>query len=245
MSTGQRKKRERRFVGLALESAGPRLRLRRARQASVLWSGRDTSVTEALWRLTPTKNGTVKSNEACFSTSKMPSYRLAFAFPVVILLVSQTQQQTGVLFIMIQQVQPASVMQQRQSQQPWIIWQQDVSPLVQVMHTPLSVISHLHMPIVKLQVQTIMPFMRQQQLTMPPDNIEQRFCTMLHDILSSQVQVIFMPPVHFSNLTPQRGTIMKLAGMPAGAPTGVVPTPGTPMPDIPIPARSIIIVLDI
>ena len=66
-------------------------------------------------------------------------------------------QQTGVLFSSRQQVQPASIMELRQSQQAWIISQHLASPLVQVMQTPSSVISHLHRPIVRLQVQTIRP----------------------------------------------------------------------------------------
>jgi hypothetical protein len=59
--------------------------------------------------------------------------------------------------------------------------------------------------------------------------------------LSSQEQVIFMPPLHFSILSVQRGTIIQFmaAGIPAGAPIVGVPMPGTPMPCIPIPARSI------
>ena len=44
---------------------------------------------------------------------------------------------------------------------------------------------------------------------MPPAIIVQRFCIMLQAILSSQVQVIFMPPVHFSILNVQRGTIIQ------------------------------------
>jgi hypothetical protein len=72
------------------------------------------------------------------------------------------------LFIIMQQVQPACIMVFMQSQQAWIISQHFWSPLVQVMQTPLLVISHLHMPIVKLQQQTIMPFIVQQQPHMAP-----------------------------------------------------------------------------
>ena len=115
------------------------------------------------------------------------------------------------LFMQRQQVQPAAHMAIMQSQQAWIIEQQAGSPLVQVMQTPSSVISHLHMPIVMLQQQTIMPFIIMQQLHMPPWSIEQRFCTMLQAILSSHEQVIFMPPVIFSILKVQRGTISQLA----------------------------------
>ena len=96
---------------------------------------------------------------------------------------------------------------------------------------------------VMLQQHTIMPFIMQQQEHMPPASIVHRFCTMLHAILSSQLQVIFMPPVHFSTLKVQRGTISQLGltGIVEGVPMPgivVVPIPGIPM-------RSIIIVLDI
>jgi hypothetical protein len=49
------------------------------------------------------------------------------------------------------------------------------SPLVHVMQTPFAVISHLHMPIIRLQQQTIMPFIMQQQLHMPPIIVVHRF----------------------------------------------------------------------
>ena len=81
---------------------------------------------------------------------------------------------------------------------------------------------------------------------MPPASIVHRFCTMLHAILSSQLHVIFMPPVHFSTLKVQRGTMSQLLL------TGIVGVgeviPGMPMPGVPmpgIPMRSIIIALDI
>jgi hypothetical protein len=102
------------------------------------------------------------------------------------------------------------------------------------------------MPIVRLQQQTIMPFIIMQQLHMPPDSIEQRFCTMLQASLSSQLQVTFMPPVHFSTFIVQRGTISQLTptGAPASCPTPGIAMPGVTIPDIPIPVRSIIIALD-
>jgi hypothetical protein len=121
--------------------------------------------------------------------------------------VSEHPHAIGVLFIITQQVQPAFIMQLRQSQQAWIISQHLLSPEVQVTQTPLSVISHLHIPMVRLQQQTIMPFMVMQQLHMPPCSIVQRFCIMLHAIWSSHEQVIFIPPWHFSNFIVQRGTI--------------------------------------
>ncbi len=83
------------------------------------------------------------------------------------------------LLIIRQQVQPDSLIEHMQSQQAWIILQQLLSPLVQLMQTPFLVISHLHMPIVMLQVQTGMPFIIEQQLHMPPDIMLQRFCNML------------------------------------------------------------------
>jgi hypothetical protein len=94
------------------------------------------------------------------------------------------------------------------------------SPLVQVTQTPSLVDSHLHIPIVRLQQQTIMPFIMQQTLHMPPASMAQRFWTMPQECLSSHEQVIFMPPVHFSTLIVQRGTIIQLAavGIPEGAP---------------------------
>jgi hypothetical protein len=120
------------------------------------------------------------------------------------------------------------------------------SPLVHVMHTPSFVMSHLHMPKVRLQQHTIMPFIMQQQLHMPPVSIVHRFCTMLHATLSSQEQVIFMPPVHFSILSVHRGTIIQLAdaGNPTGAPMAGAPMAEVPIPAMPIPIRSIIM-LDI
>jgi hypothetical protein len=102
----------------------------------------------------------------------------------------------------------------------------------------MSVMSHLHMPMVRLQVKTVMPFRVMQQLHMPPASILHRFCTMLEAILSSHWQVIFMPPVHFSILKVQRGTIKKLAGMVEG---DIIPgMPPVPTPCTPIPVRSII-----
>jgi len=46
--------------------------------------------------------------------------------------------------------------------------QQWLSPLVQVMHTPLAIVSQVHMPIVKLQQHTMVPFIIMQQLHMLP-----------------------------------------------------------------------------
>ena len=129
---------------------------------------------------------------------------------------------------MRQQVQPSFMRPHMQSQQAWIMSQQALSPLMQVMQTPSLVISHLHMPMVMLQQQTMVPFIMQQQLHLEPAIMEQRFCSMLQAILSSQTHVIFMPPVHFSILMVQRGIIMPVI---AGAALGMA----LPMPGITIP----------
>jgi hypothetical protein len=99
---------------------------------------------------------------------------------------------------------------------------------------------------VKLQQQTIVPFIIMQQVHMLPCSIVQRFCTMLRAILSSHMQVILHPPLHFSILNVHRGTIIKLAkaGIAVAVPIVGVLMPATPMPCIAIPARSIIM-LDI
>jgi hypothetical protein len=141
-------------------------------------------------------------------------------------------------FIIRQQVQPAFIMPAMHSQHDWIMSQQALSPLVHVMVMPLGVISHLHRPIVRLQQQTIMPFIMQQTEHMPPASMVHRFCIMLHAVASSQVQVIFIPPWHFSIFMVQRGTIIMFmaVGMPMAVPMPVAPAPI-------MPVRSIIIVL--
>ena len=150
--------------------------------------------------------------------------------------VQHMQQQTGVPPIIMQQVHPPFMQAMRQSQQPWIMSQQALSPLVQVTQQPSFVISTLQAPMVRQQVQTIMPFIMQHMLHMPPAIMVQRFCIMVQAAASSHMQVIFMPPGHFSIFMVQRGTIIMfgvMVGMPA--PIGIVP----PMPVI--AARSIII----
>jgi hypothetical protein len=144
-------------------------------------------------------------------------------------------------FIMTQQVQPAFIMALQQSQHDWTIAQQSLSPLVQVMQTPLSVISHLQMAIVMLQQQAIIPFMMQQQEHIPPAIMVQRFWIIAAEAGSSLVQVIFIPPAHFSILMVQRGTIIMFepVGMAEGDPIAPVPVPPMPI----IVARSIITVL--
>jgi hypothetical protein len=146
------------------------------------------------------------------------------------------------LLIIRQQVQPAFIIEVMQAQQASIIALQDESPLVQVTQTPSSVGSHLHMAMVRLQQQTIIPFIMQQQLHSPPGIMLQRFWSIVAETLSSHEQVIFIPPAHFLNVIVQRGTITTFIpfGVVAGAPnmplgfdTGIL--------DIPRPARSIMI----
>jgi hypothetical protein len=88
---------------------------------------------------------------------------------------NQQVQQIGMLFMQRQQTHPALDIAVMQSQQAWIIAQQSASPLVQVMQTPSLVWSHLHMPMIMLHEQTIMPFIIIQQLHIPPAIMEQRF----------------------------------------------------------------------
>jgi hypothetical protein len=152
-------------------------------------------------------------------------------------------QQIGVLFMQQQHVHPQAIIVAMQSQHAWIILQHSASPDVQVIQQPSFVISHLHMPIVRLQQQTIMPFIMQQSEHMPPWSIMQRFCIMLQAIGSSQEHMIFMPPVHFSIFMVQRGTMSMLGIIDGAVPPmadGVML--GMPIPGIPMPVRSIIIV---
>ena len=143
-------------------------------------------------------------------------------------------------FIIMQQVQPAFIMAEQQSQQAWIMAQQSLSPLVQVIVQPLSVISQVHLAISMLQQQAIMPFIIMHMLHMPPAIIVQRFCIIEAEVASSNRQVTFIPPSHFSIFIVQRGTIIIF--MPVGiAPAEpIVPgvIPAVPIPGIPI--RSII-----
>ena len=87
----------------------------------------------------------------------------------------QTQQQTGEPFIIMHTVQPGIIMPVMQSQQLWIILAHIGSPLVQVMQTPISIDSTLHVPIIMLQLHTIIPFIMTQQPHIPPAIIMHRF----------------------------------------------------------------------
>ncbi|MEI8194606.1 MAG: hypothetical protein WCI73_01725 [Phycisphaerae bacterium] len=121
-------------------------------------------------------------------------------------------------FIIMQQQQPASIILHMQSQQAWIISQQALSPEVQVIIMPSLVISHLHMPMTRLHCIMTMPFIIMQQQQVPVESIMAMLCIMLHWALSAQVQVIFMPPGHFSIFMVQRGIIiMFMAGIAPGS----------------------------
>ncbi len=135
----------------------------------------------------------------------------------------------GVLLKQMQHVQPASRHAQRQSQQAWIMSQQALSPLVQVMQQPSSVIVHSHAHINRLHWHTHMPFLVQHTLHKPSHSILQRFCKVAQAISSVQQHDIFMPPLHFSSLTVQRGAIATLV-MPGRTP-GNTPVMGTGEPD--------------
>ena len=112
------------------------------------------------------------------------------------------------LFIIRYMQQPGIIMAVMQSQQAWHIFSAFLSPLVQVMTQPMSVISQAHMHMVMLHIQTIWPFIIMQQPIMPPAFIIIICCSIMAAVLSSQTQVIFMPPGHFSMVMVQRGIIM-------------------------------------
>ena len=108
---------------------------------------------------------------------------------------------------------------------------------------PISVISILHMPIIPmLQQQQHMPFIIMQHETIPPAIMLHRFCIIMAAVLSSQVQVIFIPPAHFSILIEQRGIIIPGMFDDSGIIIGIRPIMG--MPIIP-PAIPVIPILDI
>ena len=155
-------------------------------------------------------------------------------------------------FIIMQQ-QPGAVMHLlMQSQQAWIIISQFLSPLVQVMEQPMSIISILHMPIMPmLQVQQGMPFIMQHMETMPPCIIMQRFFIISAAVLSSHIMVHFIPPVIFSIFMVQRGIMVPLFIPDMEEAPGIMLDMGMlimegimPMEDIdPIIPRSVVIVL--
>ena len=70
-------------------------------------------------------------------------------------------------FIIMYMVQPGIIMLIMQSQQAWIILHAIMSPLVQVMVQPMSVMSILQVPMGIMHWQHIMPFIMQHMPIMP------------------------------------------------------------------------------
>ncbi|HVU87869.1 MAG TPA: hypothetical protein VHD36_11150 [Pirellulales bacterium] len=130
----------------------------------------------------------------------------------------------------MQHMQPDFMQAHTQSQHACSMSQHALSPEVQVMQTPSLVISHLQLHMAKLHWHMTMPFIMQQQLHMPPANMRQMFCSVLHDTSSSQTQFILIPPAHFSIFTLHCGT-MAIEGIP-GAIEGMPGIDELAMPDI-------------
>jgi hypothetical protein len=143
-------------------------------------------------------------------------------------------------------MQPAFMQANMHSQQAWHMAQQSSSPLVQVMQTPILVSVHSHLHIAMLHWHIIMPFIMQQQLHMLPAIILHMFCNVAAESSSSQVQVIFMPPLHFSIFIVQRGT-MHIC-MPPGAAAGMPPDMGEPIvpmePIIPLSMTIMLVIVN-
>jgi hypothetical protein len=124
-------------------------------------------------------------------------------------------------FMHMQHMQPASMQLVMHWQQAWHISQQLLSPLVQVKQTPFLVFVHSHLHMHRLHWHIIMPFIRQQQLHMPPASILHIFCSVVADISSSHSQCTFIPSLHFSKRIAQRVTMhmpgeAEAPGMPIG-----------------------------
>ena len=106
----------------------------------------------------------------------------------------QPPQQTGVLFIIRQQVQPDFIMVAMQSQQAWIMAEHFGSPEVQV--TVQTLVGHLALAQAHGQVAAAHHHAVHHDAAAAhaAGSMVHRFCTMLAAIWSSQTQVIFMPP---------------------------------------------------
>mgnify|MGYP000586643813 CR=1 FL=1 len=114
---------------------------------------------------------------------------------------------------------------------------------MQVKQTPILVSVHSHLHIDMQRWHIVMPFIMHEQLHIQPANILHMFCKVAAAISSSQVQVIFMPPLHFSIFMVQRGTmhICMAPGAAIGMPAlGIEPLIGDAAPII---LLSIIIML--
>ena len=77
-------------------------------------------------------------------------------------------QQIGMLPIIMQHMQPVSIMHDIQSQQHCTIEAILASPLMQVTMTPMSIISQVVVAIIMLQVQHGIPFIIMTKLHMLP-----------------------------------------------------------------------------
>lgn len=119
----------------------------------------------------------------------------------------QVPQATGMPPKQRQHMQPLFMQAVMQSQQACSMSQHALSPLVQVTHTPSAVLVHSHLHMTMLQLHIIMPFIMQQQLHMLSQSMLHMFWSVPHITSSSQTQVIFMPPAHFSIFILQRVTI--------------------------------------
>jgi hypothetical protein len=138
-------------------------------------------------------------------------------------------QAIGMPFIMTQQVMPGIIMPVMQSQQDWIIFSQCLSPLVHVIVHPMSIISTLHIPIIPtLHTHMVIPFIIMQHEHMPFCIIIMRLAIIAAEVLSSNVQVIRMPPGHVSMAMVQRGAIIMPGVLPVIIPGIIIP----PVPPI-------------
>jgi hypothetical protein len=138
-------------------------------------------------------------------------------------------QAIGMPFIMTQQVMPGIIMPVMQSQQDWIIFSKCLSPLVHVIVHPMSIISTLHIPIIPtLHTHMVIPFIIMQHEHMPFCIIIMRLAIIAAEVLSSNVQVIRMPPGHFSMAMVHRGAIIMPGVLGVIIPGIIIP----PMPPI-------------
>jgi hypothetical protein len=142
-------------------------------------------------------------------------------------------QAIGMPFIITQQVMPGIIMPVMQSQQDWIIFSHCLSPLVHVIVHPMSIISTLHIPIIPtLHTHMVIPFIIMQHEHMPFCIIIMRLAIIAADVLSSNAQVIRIPPGHFSMAMVQRGAIIMPGMAPLIIPPGIIMPPDMPIPPI-------------
>jgi hypothetical protein len=112
----------------------------------------------------------------------------------------------------MQQSQPAFEQAQMQLQHASIRLQQFLSLLVQVKQTPFLTAVHSHSHMHRSHWQTTLPFEVQQKLILPPDRTLHDSCNVAALCSSLQMQMNFIPPLHFSTFIVQQGTLL-LAGV--------------------------------